>query len=98
MIFAEESAPDLFEQLLALLAAIVMPVWNDLIQLIPLVLVVGVVVYLLFTLWQWRNDGSGRRDHADHPGRGDDVHLHDPAAGLARALIARPHRAAHDLR
>jgi hypothetical protein len=58
MIFAEESAPDLFEQLLALLAAIVMPVWNDLIQLIPLVLVVGVVVYLLFTLWQWRSNGA----------------------------------------
>ena len=59
MIFAEEStSPDLFQQLLALLQAIIMPVWNDLIQLIPLVLVLVVVAYLLFTLWQWRTNSS----------------------------------------
>src|SRR6187397_2863325 len=61
MIFAEESQPDLFQQLLALLAAIIMPVWNDLIGLIPIVLVVLVVIYLIYTLWQWRRNAARNR-------------------------------------
>jgi len=91
MIFAEESAPDLFEQLLALLAAIIMPVWNDLIQLIPLVLVGLVVAYLLYTLWQWRRNGVRNKPRlipryagSAPPG----VHLPGPSRWVAVVPVA----------
>ncbi|MDP8904424.1 MAG: hypothetical protein M3N29_03775, partial [Chloroflexota bacterium] len=49
-----EHEPDLFDRLLELLSALVMPVWNDLIALIPLVLLGVVVVFFLGMAWLWR--------------------------------------------
>jgi plastocyanin len=91
MIFAEESQPDLFQQLLALLAAIVMPVWNDLILLIPIVLVVLVVIYLIYTLWQWRRNSARNKPrliarYAGSPPPG--VHLPGPARWVAVVPVA----------
>ena len=92
MIFAEETtSPDLFQQLLALLQAIVMPVWNDLIALIPMLLVLVVVAYLLFTLWQWRTNSSRNTPrliprYAGSPPPG--VHIPGPARWVAVAPLA----------
>src|SRR6478672_709179 len=92
MIFAEETtSPDLFQQLLALLTAIILPVWNDLIQLIPLILVLVVVAYLLFTLWQWRTNSVRNKPRlipryagSAPPG----VHIPGPARWVAVAPLA----------
>lgn len=56
-----EDQPDLFDRLFELLAALVMPVWNDLILLIPIVLIVILVIYLIFTARQWRRAGARNR-------------------------------------
>src|SRR3954469_7481102 len=91
MIFAEESAPDLFQQLLALLAAIIMPVWNDLIGLIPMVLIGLLIAYFLFTLWQWRANSARNKPRlipryagTAPPG----VHLPGPSKWVAVAPVA----------
>jgi plastocyanin len=56
-----EDQPDLFDKLFELLQALIMPVWNDLILLIPIVLIVIVVIYLIFTARQWRRAGPRNR-------------------------------------
>jgi hypothetical protein len=91
MIFAEETQPDLFQQLLALLQAIVMPVWNDLIALIPIVLVVMLVIYLIYTLWQWRRNSARNKPrliprYAGAPPPG--VHMPGPARWVSVAALA----------
>lgn len=91
MIFADETQPDLFQQLLALLQAIVMPVWNDLIALIPTLLVVMLVIYLIFTLWQWRRNSARNKPrliprYAGAPPPG--VHLPGPARWVSVAALA----------
>lgn len=91
MIFADETAPDLFQQLLALLAAIIMPVWNDLIQLIPEVLIGLLIVYFLFTMWQWRSNSARNKPRlipryagSAPPG----VHMPGPSRWVALAPVA----------
>jgi hypothetical protein len=50
-----EDQPDLFDRLLELLAALIMPVWGDLIVLIPIVLIVIMIVFLVWLVWLWRS-------------------------------------------
>lgn len=50
-----EDQPDLFDRLLELLAALVMPVWGDLIVLIPIVLIVIMIVFLVWVVRLWRS-------------------------------------------
>jgi plastocyanin len=96
-VFAE-AGPDIFQQLLNLLQSLVMPVWSDLIALIPFVLIAVVAAYLLFTAWQWRRAAPRNRPrliarYAGSPPPG--VHVAAPSRwpfvvpiGLAGLLFA----------
>ena len=68
-----------------------MPVWNDLIQLIPELLIGLLIVYFLLTLWQWRSNSARNKPRlipryagSAPPG----VHLPGPSRWVALAPVA----------
>lgn len=77
-----EEQPDLFEQLLAFLQALVMPDWDDLIKLIPFVLLAVLFAFLIFMAWRWRGASARNQPrllprHAGTPPPG--VHVSAPS-------------------
>jgi hypothetical protein len=62
-----ETAPTIVDQIFELLEQVILPDWNDLIRLVPLLLVVSVVVWLIFTAWQWRRAAERTRPRVAPP-------------------------------
>ena len=56
-----EQEPDLFDRILELLAALIMPVWSDLFALIPIVLLLILVAFFALMALMWRNAGRRNR-------------------------------------
>jgi hypothetical protein len=78
----QEQQPDLVEQFFDFLSQIIMPEWEGLLELLPLLFVGLIALYLLHTAWQWRRAGrrnrsrlAPRRAGAPPPG----VHLPGPS-------------------
>jgi hypothetical protein len=56
-----EEQPTFIEQVLQFIEQLVMPDWEGLIALVPLLLALVVVFYVLHTAWQWRRAGERTR-------------------------------------
>lgn len=77
-----EEAPDLWTQFLELVESIIVPVWNDLIQYTPLLLVGLFVAVLALIVRSWRKSGARNRSRvtARRPGRvPEGIHMPGPS-------------------
>ncbi len=79
----EEEPQNIIDQLFQLLSQLLLPNWSDLILLLPWVLIALVIVWLLFTAWQWRRAGDINRSRVPPPLRGGapppGVHMPGPS-------------------
>jgi hypothetical protein len=62
-----ESTPTIVDQIFELLEQVILPDWNDVIRLVPLLLLLGVVVFLIFNAWQWRRAAERTRPRVARP-------------------------------
>ena len=74
---------DLWTSLLDIVSQVVIPVWNDLIQYIPLLLALLVILAVAGLAWGWQRNASGNRPRVRRPlpaGRKpQDTHLPGPS-------------------
>ena len=74
---------EIWTWLLAFIATIIIPVWNDLIQYLPLLLVGLTIVSVLGLIWYWQRASAANRPRVPKPvpsGRKpDDLHLPGPS-------------------
>ena len=52
---------DLWTELLALVSQVVTPIWNELIQYIPLLFFGIFPVFILMLIWMWRHNRAANR-------------------------------------
>ncbi len=75
---------ELWSAILEVIAGIINPVWNDLIQYLPLLLALGLLAIVGLVLWMWMRNAEGNRPRVPRPipaGRKpDDMHLPGPSA------------------
>jgi len=75
---------ELWSAILEVIAQIIIPVWNDLIQYLPLLLVMGLLGIVGLVAWMWMRNAEGNRSRVPRPipaGRKpDDMHLPGPSA------------------
>lgn len=77
-----ETAPTLIDQLFDLLEQVILPDWNGVIRLVPLLFVVVVVVFLILVWWMWRRQAQRNRPRLPRPSTGTPppgVHLPGPS-------------------
>jgi hypothetical protein len=74
---------ELWTGLLELVAAIIIPIWNDLIQYLPLLLALGIIATLAGLAWWWQRHAAANRSRVPKPipaGRQpEDMHLPGPS-------------------
>jgi plastocyanin len=79
----EDESQNIVDQLFQLLSQLLLPNWSDLIRLLPWVLIALVVVWLLFTAWQWRRAADINRSRVPARLRGGappaGIHLPGPS-------------------
>ena len=79
----EQEQQDIIDLLFSFLEQLILPNWSDLIALLPWVLIVIVVVWLIFTAWQWRRAGARNQPRVMRPLPGGapppGVHLPGPS-------------------
>ncbi len=75
---------ELWSAILEVIAQIIIPVWNDLIQYLPLLLVMGLMGIVGLVAWMWMRNAEGNRSRVPRPipaGRKpDEMHLPGPSA------------------
>ena len=75
---------ELWSAILEVIAGIIIPVWNDLIQYLPLLLALGLLAIVGLLLRMWMRNAGGNRSRVPKPipaGRKpDDMHLPGPSA------------------
>ena len=75
---------EIWSAILEVIAGIIIPVWNDLIQYLPLLLAVGLIAILGLLIWMWVRNARGNHSRVPRPipaGRKPDgMHLPGPSA------------------
>jgi hypothetical protein len=73
----------LWTAILDVVAQIIVPTWNDLIQYIPLLVILGLLAVVAGLAWMWQRNAAGNRSRVPRPvpaGRKpDDMHLPGPS-------------------
>ncbi len=74
---------ELWTGILEFVAQIIIPIWNDLIQYLPLLVVFGLIALVLGLAWMWQRNAAGNRSRVPKPipaGRKPaDMHLPGPS-------------------
>ena len=74
---------ELWTWVLETIAAVIIPVWNDLIEFLPLVLVFAILGIVGAVFWMWRSNAAGNASRVPQPippGRKpEDMHLPGPS-------------------
>ena len=74
---------ELWTGILDTIAQIIIPVWNDLIEYLPLLIVFGIFAVLGGLAWMWQRNAAGNRSRVPRPipaGRKpEDMHLPGPS-------------------
>ena len=82
---------ELWTWILETTAAIIIPVWNDLIQYLPLLLLFAILGIVGAVFWMWRVNSAANASRVPRPvppGRKpEDMHLPGPSAWLRRAVL-----------
>ena len=63
----DDRQPTIVDQFFELLEQVILPDWNDLVRLVPLLLIVAVVLFLAFNAWQWRRAAERTRPRVIRP-------------------------------